>query len=87
MVKEVRVLTGHEKFHESTLKRFKKEHTMTIVDVCKNVPKKKKKRGRKVNSEFEDAVLGCLVYSVLENVEKTGSGRGWRRTSHTHTPL
>ena len=60
MVKEVRVLTGHEKNCVSTLKRFKKEHTdtMTIVDVCKNVPKKNKKRGPKVNSEFEDAVLG-----------------------------
>ena len=58
VVKEVRVLTGNDHFNLSLLKRFKKEHTMTIVDVCKNVPKKNKKRGPKVNSEFEDAVLG-----------------------------
>ena len=51
-------MPGYENFHVSTLKRIKKEHMhTTTVDVCKNVPKNKK-RGPKVNSEFEDAVLG-----------------------------
>ena len=60
-------MTGHDHFNVSSLKRFKKEHTMTTVDV--HVPKKNKKRGRTVNSEFEVAVLGCLVYSVLEKFD------------------
>ena len=73
VVKEVRVLTGNEHFNLSSLKRIKKEHTTTIVDV--HVPKKNKKRGRIVNSEFEVAVLGCLVYSVLEKVEDRNRAR------------
>ena len=73
VVKEVRVLTGNDHFNLSLLKRFKKEHTMTTVDV--HVPKKNKKRGRIVNSEFEVAVLGCLVYSVLEKVEDRNRAR------------
>ena len=73
VVKEVRVLTGNKHFNLSSLKRFKKEHTTTIVDV--HVPKKNKKRGRIVNSEFEVAVLGCLVYSVLEKVEDRNRAR------------
>ena len=73
VIKEVRVLTGNDHFNLSSLKRFKKEHTMTTVDV--HVPKKNKKRGRTVNSEFEVAVLGCLVYSVLEKGEDRNRAR------------
>ena len=58
VVEEVRAVEAFSRFHKPTLKRFLKHKDK----VCK-------KRGRKVNSDFEDAVLGCLVYSVLEKFD------------------
>lgn len=52
-VASVREVRGYENFNMSTLRRMRKMKVM-------------QKRGRKVNREFEEAVLDYLVYAVVE---------------------
>ena len=74
VVGEVRSMEGFSHFSKSTLKRIRK-HT-----VCK-------KRGRKVNSDFEHAVLGSLVFSVLKKVQDRQRAEVIANAAHSYSVI
>ena len=81
VVKKVRVVHGFEGFNKSTLKRFQKSERKKTEDVC-NTPKKRP--GPTVNHEFEDAVLGCLVYTVLLKIEDREVAKVEANAAHSY---
>ena len=74
IVKEVRQVEGFERFSKSTLKRMR-------------VAKALRKRGRKVNEAFESAVLGNLVFAVLQKVDSKESATVIANVAHSYAVI
>ena len=70
-VKSVRKTSGYDSFSKSTLKRMLKENVS-------------RKRGRKVNLAYDEAVMDNLVFSVLEKIDGVETAVIQANIIHSH---